>query len=69
MKNVTNIRLVIAEYLKYKYKIIHIDGDPEVNISVEMNESLKTHENGNEVLFYSAIDIRYKYYRLEIFTC
>ena len=69
MKNVSNIRFVIAEYLKYKYKIVQIGGDSEVNISVEMNESLITHENGNQVWFYRAIDIRYKYYRLEIFTC
>ena len=49
MKIVSNIRYVIAEYLKYKYKLRQIGGDPEENITVAVDESLITHENGNQI--------------------
>lgn len=66
MKIVSNIRYVIAEYLKYKYKLRRIGGDPEENITVAIDESLITHENGNQVWLCGAIDTRHNHIRLDV---
>ena len=66
MKIVSNIRYVIAEYLKYKYILRQIGGDPEENITVAVNESLITHENGNQIWLGGAIDTRHKHIRLDV---
>ena len=66
MKIVSNIRYVIAEYLKFKYKLRQIGGDPEENITVAIEESLITHGNGNQVWLCRATDTRHKHIRLDV---
>ena len=66
LKIVSNIRYVIAECLKCKCKIVKIGWDPDEYITVAIDESSITYENGNQVWLFGAIDTRHKHIRLDV---
>ena len=42
---IDSMRKIIAEYLKYSYKISQIGGDPETKRTVAIDETLITDDN------------------------
>ena len=47
LKILKNFRKVIAEFIKYNYKLHQIGGLPEEECNVAINETLITHDDGN----------------------
>lgn len=66
LKNLEKIRQVIDEYLKYKYKLVQIGGDPFEDITVALDETLITHCGGEQVWLIGAINTINKNIRLDI---
>ena len=62
-----NIRQIIANYLKHKYRTSQIDGNPDTNKIVCIDESLIIHHNNNsQIWLVDAIETRSKKQRLDI---
>lgn len=53
-----NLRRVITDHLKYKYKIKQIGGSPDKNISVAIDESLWVHINNQKMWLIGAIETK-----------
>ena len=66
LKILTNTRKIIAEYLKYSYKLSQIGGDPETERTVAIDETLITHSNGNQIWLIGAIDTTNHNIRLDV---
>ena len=62
-----NIRQVLANYMKHKYRTTQIGGDPDTNKIVSIDESMILHdENNNQVWLVGAIETKSKKLRLDI---
>ena len=57
-KILLNLRRVIADHLKYKYKIKQIGGDPDKKITISIDESLWLHINNKKMWLIGAIETK-----------
>jgi hypothetical protein len=61
-----NNRKIIAEYLKYNYKLKQIGGNPDQDITVVIDETLITHYACSQVWLVGAIETISKKIRLDV---
>ena len=57
-KILLNLRRVIADHLKYKYKIKQIGGDQDKKITIAIDESLWMHINNKKMWLIGAIEAK-----------
>ena len=66
-KVLNNIRHIIADYLKYRYKLKQIGGDPSLKKNVAIEESLYLKDDkGKQIWIVGALDTETKELRMDI---
>ena len=61
-----NFRKVIVEFIKYNYKLHQIGGPPEEECTVAIDETLITHNDGEQIWLVGAIHTTKKAIRLDV---
>ena len=68
-KVLSNIRHIIADYLKYRYRVKQIGGDPSLKKNVAIDESLYLKDDkGNKIWIVGAVDTDTKELRMDIMS-
>lgn len=61
----SNLRKVIADHMKYKYRKFQIGGSPEKNITVALDEHMWTHLNQEQIWVVGAIETKSRKMRFD----